>query len=42
MVHTAGRNEEYEDWDKLKLTVFNIKQGQDKAGQIHRNTRCND
>ncbi len=23
-VHTAGRNEEHEDEDKLKLTVFNI------------------
>ncbi len=34
MVLTAGRNEEHEDEDKLKLTVFNV----DKAGQTHRNT----
>ncbi len=33
-VHTAGRNEEHADVDKLKLTVFN----KDKAGQTHRNT----
>ncbi len=38
-VHTAGRNEEHEDEDKLKWTVFNVdKAGQDKAGQTHRNT----
>ncbi len=31
-VHTAGRNEEHEDEDKLKITVFNIDTaGQDKA-----------
>ncbi len=33
-VHTAGRNKEHADVDKLKLTVFN----KDKAGQTHRNT----
>ncbi len=38
-VHTAGRNEEHADVDKLKLTVFNKdKARQDKAGQTHRNT----
>ncbi len=38
-VHTAGRNEEHADEDKLKLTVFNMDQArQDKAGQTHRNT----
>ncbi len=31
-VHTAGRNEEHGDVDKLKITVFNSnKAGQDKA-----------
>ncbi len=29
MVHTMGINEEHEDEDKLKITVFNV----DKAGQ---------
>ncbi len=39
-VHTAGRNEEHRDEDKLKITVFNIdKAGQDKVGQTRMNTR---
>ncbi len=42
-VHTAGRNAEHEDEDKLKMTVFNVdKAGQDKAGQTHRNTGSNE
>ncbi len=35
-VHTAGKNEEHADEDKLKLTVFNTdKARQGKAGQTH-------
>ncbi len=43
-MHRAGRNEEHEDEDKLKITVFNIKQGRERQGKAdtHRNTGSNE
>ncbi len=33
-MHTAGRNEEHADEDKLKITVFNLdKQGKTRQGR---------